>query len=49
MKEDDLNETTRAVFARNIEKKYCLVGFYGISTLVAYSMPNSLYTYVLNI
>ena len=26
-----------------------LVGFYGISTIVGYLMPNSLYTYILNI
>ena len=26
-----------------------LVGFYGISTIVGYLMPNPLYTYVLNI
>ena len=26
-----------------------LVGFYGISTIVGYSMPNPLYTYILNI
>ena len=26
-----------------------LVGFYGISTIVAYLMPNPLYTYILNI
>ena len=25
-----------------------LVGFYGISTIVGYSMPNPLYTYILN-
>ena len=25
------------------------VGFYGISTIVSYLMPNSLYTYILNI
>ena len=29
---------------------YCwLVGFYGISTIVGYLMPNPLYTYILNI
>ena len=26
-----------------------LVGFYGISTIVGYLMPNLLYTYILNI
>ena len=26
-----------------------LVGFYGISTLVGYLMPNHVYTYILNI
>ena len=26
-----------------------LVGFYGISTIVGYLMPNPLYTYILNI
>ena len=26
-----------------------LVGFYGISTIVVYLMPNPLYTYILNI
>ena len=26
-----------------------LVGFYGVSTFVVYSMPNPLYTYILNI
>ena len=26
-----------------------LVGFYGISTIVGHLMPNSLYTYILNI
>ena len=26
-----------------------LVGFYGISTIVGYSMPNPVYTYILNI
>ena len=28
---------------------FCLVGFYGISTIVGYLMPNPLYTYILNI
>ena len=28
---------------------YGLVGFYGISTIVGYLMPNPLYTYILNI
>ena len=28
---------------------YDLVWFYGISTLVGYSMPNPLYTYILKI
>ena len=28
---------------------FSLVGFYGISTLVDYLMPDTLYTYVLNI
>ena len=28
---------------------YGLVGFYGISTIVGYLMPNSLYTYILNV
>ena len=28
---------------------FSLVGFYGISTLVGYLMPNPLYTYILNI
>ena len=27
----------------------CLFGFYGISTIVGYLMPNPLYTYILNI
>ena len=26
-----------------------LVGFYGISTIIGYLMPNPLYTYILNI
>ncbi len=26
-----------------------LVGFYGISTIVGYLMPNSIYTYILDI
>ncbi len=26
-----------------------LVGFYGISTIIGYFMPNPLYTYILNI
>ena len=26
----------------------CLIGFYGISTIVGYLMPNPLYTYILN-
>ena len=26
-----------------------MVGFYGISTIVGYLMPNPLYTYILNI
>ena len=26
-----------------------LVGFYGISTIVGYSMPNPVFTYILNI
>ena len=29
--------------------KLGLVGFYGISTIVGYLMPNPLYTYILNI
>ena len=28
---------------------FVLVGFYGISTIVGYLMPNPLYTYILNI
>ena len=28
---------------------FCLVGFYGISTIVGYLMPNPLYTYILDI
>ena len=28
---------------------FSLVGFYGISTIVGYLMPNPVYTYVLNI
>ena len=28
---------------------FTLVGFYGISTIVGYLMPNPLYTYILNI
>ena len=28
---------------------FCLVGFYGISTIVGYLMPNPLYAYILNI
>ena len=28
---------------------YDLVGFYGISTIVCYLMPNHLYTYILNV
>ena len=28
---------------------FSLVGFYGISTIVGYLMPNPLYTYILNI
>ena len=27
----------------------CLVGFYGISTIVGYLIPSPLYTYILNI
>ena len=30
-------------------KYIVLVGFYGISTIVGYLMPNPLYTYILNI
>ena len=29
--------------------RICLVGFYGISTVVGYLMPNPPYTYILNI
>ena len=29
--------------------KFRLVGFYGISTIIDYLMPNPLYTYILNI
>ena len=29
--------------------RFGLVGFYGISTIVGYLMPNPLYTYILNI
>ena len=29
--------------------EFGLVGFYGISTIVGYLMPNPLYTYILNI
>ena len=28
---------------------FCLVGFYGISTIVGYSMPNPVYSYILDI
>ena len=28
---------------------FAFVGFYGISTIVGYLMPNPLYTYILNI
>ena len=30
-------------------KTVCLVWFYGISTIIGYSIPNPLYTYILNI
>ena len=30
-------------------KRFGLVEFYGISTIVGYLMPNPLYTYILNI
>ena len=33
----------------NILLLFCFVGFYGISTIVGYLMPNALYTYILNI
>ncbi len=32
-----------------ISDSFGLVGFYGISTIVGYLMPNPLYTYILNI
>ena len=41
-----------AKFSLYIYTKYTsfsLVGFYGISTIVGYLMPNSLYTYIQNI
>ena len=41
-----------AKFSLYIYIKYIgfgLVGFYGISTIVGYLMPNPLYTYILNI
>ena len=41
-----------AKFSSYIYTKYiefALVGFYGISTIVGYLMPNPLYTYILNI
>ena len=28
---------------------FVLIGFYGISTIVGYFMPNPVYTYILNI
>ena len=36
-------------FKVNRENIVGLVGFYGISTIVGYLMPNPLYTYMLNI
>ena len=41
---------TEAVIKEKILKcEISLVGFYGISTIAGYSMPNPLYTYILNI
>ena len=42
----------KAKFSLYIYIKYIgfgLIMFYGISTIVGYLMPNSLYTYILNI
>ena len=36
-------------YKRKIESWFGWVGFYGISTIVGYLMPNPLYTYILNI
>ena len=36
-------------FLDNRMYNFGLVGFYGISTIVCYSLPNSVYTYLLNI
>ena len=33
----------------NLDNKAGWLGFYGISTIVGYLMPNPLYTYILNI
>ena len=33
----------------SVDGSFGLVGFYGISTIVGYLMPNPLYTYILNI
>ena len=38
---------TLYIYIKYIE--FCLVGFYGISTIVDYLIPNPLYTYILNI
>ena len=43
------NGFTNHIFNIYVETGFALVGFYGISTIVGYLMPNPLYTYVLNI
>ena len=37
------------MYIQNVIQKFSLVGFNGISTILGYLMPNSLYTYILNI
>ena len=37
------------MMSRYLDDWFCLVWFYGISTIVGYLMPNPLYTYILNI
>ena len=43
-----LFNTTNLFSQIQIVPSIALVGFYGISTIVGYLMPNSFYTYVLN-
>ena len=48
-RKENSNYMLHCILLEPLKKKFGLVGFYGISTLVSNLMPNTLYTYISNI